>query len=172
GAAGLTQIFVWLVSGFILLNLINTGLNVSIEIPGVELLLVGLVYFVLGYLFMGTLMAGLGAVASTAQQGSQLSVLLVLPQAVPIYLFPYFASNPTAPIVKLLTVFPVTSPVVVMERLAVSSIGFWEIALSLGVLALSVIAAMNIVTRVFRTYLLSYGKSPGLRELVRTLARS
>ena len=172
GAAGLTQILVWLVAGIGLLTVINTGPDISIEVPGVELALVGVLFFVLGYLFFATLMAGLGAVASTAQEGSQLSMIFVLPLMVPIGLWLYIVSNPTASIVQLLTVFPFTSPVVVMERLAVGAIGFWQVTFSLGVLALSVIAAMYMVIRVFRTYLLTYGKRPGLREVLRTLARS
>ncbi len=172
GAAGLIQILVWLVSGIILLSVINTGLDVSIEVPGIELALVGVLFFVLGYLFFATLMAGLGAVASTAQEGSQLSVIFVLPLGVPIWMWPYIASNPTAPIVQFLTIFPLTSPVVVMVRLAVGAIGFWGVTFSLGVLALSVMAAMHMMIRVFRTYLLAYGKRPGLREVLRTLARS
>ena len=59
-----------------------------------------------------------------------------------------------------------------MERLAVGAIEIWQVILSLGVLALSVMAAMFLVIRVFRTYLLTYGKRPGLREVLRTLARS
>ena len=68
--------------------------------------------------------------------------------------------------------FPFTSPIVVMERLAVGAIGFWEVTFSLGVLALSVMAAMYLMIRVFRTYLLTYGKRPGLWEVLGTLARS
>ena len=171
GAAGLTQILIWLVSGIILLTVINTGTDVSIEVPGVELALVGVLFFVLGYLFFATLMAGLGAVTSTAQEGSQLSIIFVLPLALPGGAWLYIVSNPTASIVQFLTVFPLTSPVVVMERLAVGAIGFWEVTFSLGVLALSVLAAMYLMIRVFRTYLLTYGKRPGLREVLRTLAR-
>ena len=172
GAAGLIQILVWLVSGITLLTVINTGSDISIEVPGVELALVGALFFVLGYLFFATLMAGLGAVASTAQEGSQLSAIFVLPLGIPLWVWPYIMSNPTAFIVEFLTIFPITSPVVVMVRLAVGGIGFWEVTFSLGVLTLSVIAVMYMVTRVFRTYLLSYGKRPGLREVLRTLARS
>ena len=172
GTAGLIQILIWLLSGIILLTVLNTGLDISIEVPGVELALVGVLFFVLGYLFFATLMAGVGAVASTAREGSQLSIIFVLPLIVPVYAFPFIVSNPTAPVVRFLTIFPLTSPVVVMQRLAVGAIGFWEVALSLGVLALSVIAAMFMMIRVFRTFLLTYGKRPGLREVLRTLARS
>ena len=172
GAAGLIQILVWLVSGIALLTVINAGPDISIEVPGFGLAMVAVLFFVLDYLFFATLMAGLGAVASTAQEGNQLSIIFVGPLLIPLYAWLYIVSNPTAIIVQFLTVFPFTSPVVVMERLAVGAIGFWEVTLSLGVLALSVIAAMYMMIRAFRTYLLTYGKRPGLREVLRTLARS
>ena len=172
GAAGLAQMLICVVSGIILLTVINTGLDISIEVPGVELVLVGLLFFVLGYLFFATLMAGLGAVASTAQEGSQLSFIFVIPIIVPIYAWLYIVSNPTVGIVRFLTLFPFTSPIVVIERLAVGVIEPLEIAASLGVLVLSVAGAMYLMARVFRAYLLMYGKRPGLREVARTLARA
>ena len=172
GAAGLAQMLIGVVSGIILLTVINTGLDISIEVPGVELVLVGLLFFVLGYLFFATLMAGLGAVASTAQEGSQLSFIFVIPIIVPIYAWLYIVSNPTVGIVRFLTLFPFTSPIVVIERLAVGVIEPLEIAASLGVLVLSVAGAMYLMARVFRAYLLMYGKRPGLREVARTLARA
>ena len=172
GAAGLAQMLIWVVSGIILLTVINTGLDISIEVPGVELVLVGLLFFVLGYLFFATLMAGLGAVASTAREGNQLSFIFVIPIIVPIYAWPYIVANPTVGIVRFLTLFPFTSPIVVIERLAIGVIEPLEIAASLGVLVLSVAGAMYLMARVFRAYLLMYGKRPGLREVARTLARA
>ena len=94
GAAGLIQILVWLVSGITLLNVINTGLDISIEVPGVELALVGVLFFVLGYLFFATLLAGLGSVASTAQEGSQLSIIFTLPLMVPLWTWLYIVKIP------------------------------------------------------------------------------
>jgi hypothetical protein len=43
---------------------------------------------------------------------------------------------------------------------------------SLGVLVLSVARAMHIMARVFRAYLLMYGKRSGLSEVARTLAQA
>ena len=127
---------------------------------------------VLGYLFFATLMAGLGAVASTAREGEQLSFMFIMPIVVSLSAWFYIVANPTVGIVRFLTLLPFTSPIVVMERLAVGVIEPLEIAASLGVLVLSVAGAMYLMARVFRTYLLMYGKRPGLREVARTLARA
>ena len=59
----------------------------------------------------------------------------------------------------------------VLERLGPEAIEPWEVAVSLVVLALSVVAVAFLVTRIFRAFLLSYGKRPGPRMLLRALVR-
>jgi ABC-2 type transport system permease protein len=56
-----------------------------------------------------------------------------------------------------------------MLRLGVSDVAAWEIAVSLLVMILSIIGVMFFAIRVFRMYLLMYGKRPGLRAIVRNL---
>jgi ABC-2 type transport system permease protein len=54
-----------------------------------------------------------------------------------------------------------------MMRLPTNAISAWEIALSLAILAASVVLAMWAAAKVFRVFLLMYGKKPSLREIVR-----
>jgi ABC-2 type transport system permease protein len=43
----------------------------------------------------------------------------------------------------------------------------WELLLSIAILIASIIGAMWLASRVFRTFLLMYGKRPSLREVRR-----
>jgi ABC-2 type transport system permease protein len=56
-----------------------------------------------------------------------------------------------------------------MLRLGVSDIAVWELAVSIAVLALSIIGIMFLATRAFRIYLLSYGKRPNWGEIFRAI---
>jgi ABC-2 type transport system permease protein len=56
-----------------------------------------------------------------------------------------------------------------MLRLGVSDIPTWQLAISIAVLALSIIGGLLLTAKVFRTYLLMYGKRPNLGEIVRSL---
>jgi len=76
---------------------------------------------------------------------------------------------PENPIWVVLTIFPVTAPVEVMLRMGVSGIEAWELAASIVVTALSIIGILFLVIKVFRVYLLMYGKRPGLGEIIRNL---
>ena len=172
GGAGLTQILVWAVSGVIVLQAASrlfTGL--SFNAPGIGMTLLALALFVLGYLLVATLMAGLGAIAPTTKEAQQLSILLALPQFVPIYAWVYIVENPTAPIVQALTYLPLTSAVVVLQRIGPDAIEVWEVALAIAVLAASIGISLIATARIFRAYLLMYGNRPSLREVARTLAR-
>lgn len=140
-------------------------------LPGASALL-GLLYFILGYLFFATLMAGLGAVTTTAREGQQISGIFVVPAIVPFYLWPLVVSNPEGWVSRLLSHIPLTAPITVMVRLAVASIPPWEVALSSLILLGSVMVAMWLTAKLFRTYLLMYGKRPGLVEIWRALRRA
>jgi len=170
GVAGLLQMAVWVLAGRGLLVLASETIAplAGIPLPGATVLL-GIPYFILGFLLFAILMAGLGSVTTTAREGQQMSAIFVIPAAIPYYAFPYIASHPDGFWARLLTFVPLTSPITAMERLGASSIAAWEIAASLAILLASCAGAMWLVVRLFRAYLLMYGKRPGVREMWRAL---
>ena len=60
----------------------------------------------------------------------------------------------------------------VMVRLGISGVPAWELALSITLMLLSIALTLVFGARIFRTYLLMYGKRPGLREIFRNLRQS
>ena len=170
-SAGLSQVLIWVASGLILLAVLpSVRSDLEFSLPGVAPTLLAMLFFVLGYLLFATLNAGIGAVAPTRQESQQLSVLVAAPMIIPIYAWVYIAENPTAGVVKLLTFSPFTAPLVVLQRLGPEAIEPWEVATSLVILALAVAGGMLLVGRLFRAFLLSYGKRPGVRLLWRAIA--
>jgi ABC-2 type transport system permease protein len=171
GAAGLAQVVVWVVSAPFLLNLASStfgGFISTIQLPA-NLLVLGIVYFILGYLLFAVLSAGIGAISSSTREGQQLITIFTLPAVSPLWFMSLLMLFPNSPIWVGLTIFPITAPVEVMIRLGVSVIPAWELAASIAVLGLSVIGGLLLTTKVFRTYLLMYGKRPNLGEIIRSL---
>ena len=172
GAAGLSQMLIWIAVGWTLLEVLpSVFTDLDLTPPGLASMVVAVAFFVLGYLMYATLNAGLGSISSTSQESQQLSLIMAAPLIVPVWGWAYIVENPTAGVVKFLTFFPLTSPMVVLERLGTEAIEPWEVAASLVVLALSVVAVAFLVSRIFRAFLLSYGKRPGPRMLLRALVR-
>ena len=78
--------------------------------------------------------------------------------------------NPDGLYARALSFFPpVTSMVMVLRLSAGSSAGFLEIFSTIVVLIVSVILAIWLAAKVFRTGILMYGKKPSLREVARWL---
>jgi ABC-2 type transport system permease protein len=171
GTAGLLQVLVWLISAPLLLYLASStfgGFMSRIQIPG-NFLILGIVYFVLGYLLFAVLSVGIGAISSNASEGGQLSLFYILFGFAPLWFSSLLFAFPNSSIWVVLTIFPVTAPVQTMLRMGVSDIPFWQIMTSIGVLALSIIVGLTLSIKIFRVYMLMYGKRPGFAEIARGL---
>jgi ABC-2 type transport system permease protein len=174
GAAGLVQIVVWLISANFLLRMASASWgNVlgSLQITP-EFLILGIVYFILGYLLMAILMAGVGSISPTAREGQQMSVIFIMPVIIPIYFITLILENSDSIAVRILTFIPLTAPITVMVRSGISVIPIWELIVSIGILILSVWGLFILTTKLFRTYLLMYGKRPDMKEIVRSFRAS
>lgn len=174
GAAGLLQIIFWFVSARFIVGLASDtigGMFSTLEVP-VRLIAFGIVYFILGYLLFGTLFATIGAVVTTYREGQQLAFFIIPLGIIPLMLTPFFAENPSHPIAYFLTFFPISAPVTSMIRLGVGNISSWQLALNITLLSISVVGLLFIGAKVFRTFLLMYGKKPSLKEVIRSLRQA
>jgi ABC-2 type transport system permease protein len=171
GAAGLVQVGVWVISASLLLSLASSsigGLISTIQLPA-NFLVLAVVYFILGYLLFAVLSAGIGAISSSSREGQQLIGIFTLPLITPLWFGSLLMLFPDNPIWVVLTILPITAPVEVMIRLGVSDIPAWQLVASLAALVLSIIGILLITVRVFRTYLLMYGKRPNWGEIIQSL---
>jgi len=171
GAAGLVQVVVWLASLPLLLNLASStigGFFGTIQLPA-NFLVLGIVYFVLGYLLFAALSAGVGAISSSAREGQPVAMIYALLVFVPLWFASLLFIFPDSPIWTVLTIFPITAPIEVMLRLGVAGIAAWELVTSLAVMVLAIIGALALSVKAFRVYLLMYGKRPAWGEIIRNL---
>jgi ABC-2 type transport system permease protein len=174
GAAGLIQIVVWLVSARFLAGMASStigGMLSSLQMP-TDFLLISIVYFILGYFLFAIIMAGAGSIGATAREGQQLSVIFTLMAVSPLWFAVLITNNPNNVGVQLLTMFPLTAPVTVMLRMGLTDIPVWQLAVSIGLMIATIIGLLWLVAKVFRTFLLMYGKTPRLGEIVRYLRQA
>lgn len=172
GAAGLLQVIIWLASMMVLTRL--TSETVGGELAGIQIpdnmMILGILYFVLGYLLFAVLQAGVGAIGSNAKESQQMSVFFILPAILPFYIFIIFLrENPDHVLSTIMTMFPLTAPMTVFLRMGLSEIPAWELALSISLMVVSIVGGLWFSAKVFRVFVLMYGKSPNLREIIRYL---
>ena len=171
GAAGLLQVVVWLISAPLILNLATSvlgGFLVNIQIPS-NFIILGIVYFVLGYLLFAIMSVTIGGISPSASDGHNLSMFYIMAGYIPLWTIGALINSPDNPIWVVLSLFPVTAPTQMMLRLAVSDIPLWQTLTSLGILVFAVIAGQYLSIKIFRVYMLMYGKRPRAAEIIRSI---
>jgi ABC-2 type transport system permease protein len=171
GAAGLAQVVVWVVSIPFLLNLASSsigGFISTIQIP-TYFLVVGVAYFILGYLLFAVLSAGVAAISTTVREGQGLASIFTLFAIAPFWFFSLLLAFPNSPIWVIFSIFPFSAPVLVMLRLGMTGVPAWQLTASIAVLVLSIVGGLLLAAKLLRTYILMYGKRPNLGEIYRNL---
>jgi ABC-2 type transport system permease protein len=122
-------------------------------------------FFVLGYLLYAALYAALGAAVNSEQEAQQFQLMVMMPLIVPVMMVGRIASDPLGPVATVLGLIPFTAPVTMAMRLTSSPVPAAQIAASLALLAVTVLAVAWLAGKIYRVGILSTGKKPTLREL-------
>jgi ABC-2 type transport system permease protein len=166
GAAGLLVVAIWAGTGLSVFGpvLVMAGVHLP---PG--LLLIALCYFLLGYLFFGSIMTGIGGVTNNMREAQQFAVWFTFMNFAPFIMITFLLGQPNSPLAVGLSLFPPTAAGAMMLRLTApsSAVPGWQIATSLALLAGAGALALLVAARVFRIGLLMYGKTPTLPEILR-----
>lgn len=175
GGVGLTQIAIWLgaaglLSGSAMAATFMRG-DVSISFSWAEGALFP-VYFVLGFLLYSSLFSGLAATCETVQEFQMYAPLAVLPTWFSFGIIPIVLNNPNSPWAVGASLFPFTSPFIMVPRMGLQTPPLWQIAASIALLILSIWAVLWFSSRLYRVGILMYGKRATLPELVRWLRYS
>jgi ABC-2 type transport system permease protein len=173
GAVGLVQVIIWFGAGALLLSaaaalFAMTGL-VTMSLSTV---LLGLAYFVLGYLLFATLMAVAGSMGTTQRESQQIGGIFSFAAAIPWMAIGVIFANPNSPLAVILSYIPLTSPVMMLIRLGFGQVPASQVAVSLGLLLAGILASLWAGAKVFRVGLLMYGKRPGLKDLSRAFKQA
>ncbi len=168
GAAGLLQFAVWSSMVVFVAMSASAALSSFVTIPWGAIAVAPLL-FVLGYLFMGSLMLATAALGANAAESQKLTVGWAMLAILPLMVMVILLDEPNGFLGQLMTWIPFTSPLTVILRLAVDSSGiaWWEVAGSMLVLVVSTWLSIRVGARLFRVGFLLTGSRPSLAELWR-----
>jgi ABC-2 type transport system permease protein len=168
GTLGLLQVVAWIAIGVAYFTLQNnagvTTFLTGVRIP-LDALPILIIYFILGYLMFAAAFGAVGAISNSLSEGPQFSIIFSIPVILTFYAFPAFISTPNAALPTFLSLFPLTSPLGMVMRSVVTPVPAWQVAVSLALLLLGVIAMFWMAGRMFRVQTLLSGSVPKLREL-------
>jgi ABC-2 type transport system permease protein len=128
-------------------------------------------WFVLGFAVYAVAYAVAGALASS-QQNAETAGQPVTYALIGVFFAGYatLASNPEGPLASLLTVFPLSAPLVLPARSALVGVPLWQHALAVVLVLVTIYALVRFAGRVYAHGLLSGGSRLGVRAAWR-LAR-
>jgi ABC-2 type transport system permease protein len=168
----LTQLTIWGLA-FSVFALYGVGVlasqGVPTNIPSMPFLhsIYFALFFLLGYFIYGTIYALVGSMVTTAQEGGQLAMPIILILVVSFYLFWPVSRAPDSPFSFWVSMIPFSAPVSMLVRIVTQTPPFWQIALSLAIGFGSVLVIMWIAARIYRVGMLMYGKRASIPEAIR-----
>lgn len=157
-AMSLVGIAIW-GSTAVLLYLLAVGASFPLPAPAVGwplFVALGVVYFTMAYMLLGSLFIGIGAQATTVREVQTLSMPVTMGQVVVFFLASYAVNKPGSPAELTAALFPLSSPFTMIAR-AAQSPELWPhlIAIPWQILWVGIIIRLGV--RLFRRNVLKSG---------------
>jgi len=144
---------------------LTSMLQVIHGIDFVSLIVSFILYFLGGYLLYGALFAAVGAAVDSPSDAQQFMFPITIPLIVAyLGLFVFVLQDPNSTTSFWLSIIPFTSPIAMMGRISYG-VPFWELALSLGLLAVGFFFTTQVAAKIYRIGILSHGTKPSYKLL-------
>jgi ABC-2 type transport system permease protein len=170
GLVGLLQLVVWLGSALVMLRLGGSTLQIPADIQlSPAILIWGILFFILGYLVYGSIMAGVGALVGTVKEASQATFIVILPILIPMLLIGLIIHQPNSPAAIVLSLIPFTATNTIMTRMAITPVPLWQLLLSVALLLITIYLLIRAVSGMFRAQHLLTGQKFSLGVFIRAL---
>jgi ABC-2 type transport system permease protein len=126
-----------------------------------------LLYVLLAFFLYAALYAGLGA---TVKQQDEVQNATILPRmlvTVGYLLFFLGATAPNAAWTKVLSYVPFWTPTLMLVRIALGTVAWWEIVVTIAIMLVAILASTWFAARLYRYGVLMYGQRPGFGQLLK-----
>ncbi len=141
-------------------------LTAIVNLPYVEIGLMFIIMFIGGYLLYSSFFAATGASINEQEDANQFVVPITMITLFGLYAAMYSIDNTDGPLAFWASLFPLTSPIVMMIRIPFG-VPLWQEALSIVLLYASAFIMVWIGGKIYRVGILMYGKKPSIKEIIK-----
>ena len=151
-------------------NLDNPIISSIFDIP-IGLFAYMIVFFILGFLIYAFLFGAIGSTASKLEDinTSVMPITFLFIIGFMVVIFSMTGGSIDNAAMKICSFVPFTSPMAMFTRIAMSTVPWYEIAISIAVLIGSVIGIGVLSARIYRVGVLLYGTPPKLMKILQTV---
>ncbi len=140
--------------------IVSTIGNLNIPQIGIAFLF----FFVFGYLLYASLFAAIGSAVENEGDSSQLQLPVTIPLILGFFVALYAFKAPESSLVFWASMFPFTSPIVMLARIPFG-VANWEIILSIGLLVATFVVCAWASAKIYKVGILMYGKKSTFKDL-------
>ena len=141
----------------------------NIVLPSISIGLVAwfVLFYIGGYLLFASLYAAIGSVVEQQQDAQALMMPVTFLIVLPIMFLIPIIESPNAGFSVALSMVPFFSPILMIVRVAVTDVPFWQLALSYLLLITGFVGSIWISSRIYRVGILMYGKKASFKDMAK-----
>ena len=173
--AGFSQLVLVFGTAIILYNVNKKSLSNPLiasvfDIP-IELFIYLIVFFVLGFLIYAFMFGAIGSTASKLEDinTSSMPITFLFVIAFMVVMFSMSSGSVDNTAMLLCSYIPFTSPMAMFTRICMSTVAWYEIAVSIVILVASTIGIGVLSAKIYRVGVLLYGTPPKLDTILKTV---
>ena len=144
-------------------SMFGSGWSIPLSITNPLLIVVLFILSISGFLLWNTFFSAIAATINDPNTSARSSLMMV--PVIPVAIAFYAIGNPDSLVMKILSLFPLTSSPVLSARLVLTDVPFIEILLSLILLIISIWYLRKAAGKIFSLSILMYGKEPSWKEI-------
>lgn len=123
------------------------------------------VFFILGYMIYSALFAAIGSAVDSETDTQQFMMPIFLPIMIAYFIMFQAMENPDGSLAVIGSLIPFFSPIVMITRIAITDVPFWQIGSSIVFMLITFMGTMWLSAKIYSVGILSYGKSASFKEL-------
>lgn len=197
GALAITQFSIWMLALFGLFSVAgplavsfmdNQSAQMQSEIPGAQaqpelpsyldlpaletsLIIYFIIFFLLGYLLYSSLFAAVGSAADSETDTQQLMLPITAPIMIAYIIMFHTWRSPDSLLSVVSSIIPFFSPILMVTRIAITEVPFWQISLSITLMLITFAGTMWLSAKIYKVGILNYGSTAGFKDLAKWIKR-
>lgn len=191
GALAITQFAIWLVALFGLTSIAGpiaatmmsdqsaqmeamgapqqAEIPAFLDIPAIEtsLIVYFIIFFILGYILYSSLFAAIGSAADSETDTQQLMMPVTIPIMLAYFIMFHAWRSPDSMLSVISSLVPFFSPIVMITRIAITEVPFWQIGLAMLLMLLTFVGTMWLSAKIYKVGILSYGGTASFKDIAK-----
>ena len=172
GLVGLTQILLWgLLIGVImfvayLIAPIHIPIEELLDYQLLSALAWGIVYFIGGYIFYGSMFAAVGALTDRNNENQEYMTIITFILLASFYIGMYAVDNQGSALTVWCSYIPLTSPTIGAVSVISGSMSLWQALLSVVILFVTAFFSLSVAGKIYTSALLLKGKKFSPKDIL------